>query len=151
MKAYFLKLFRFNQWANEMICKFLGANNIHDPGIIRLMSHIVLAQENWYKRATGQQQDAPVWDMLALADLSERLRISDKLWIEFIAQTQEADFQKTLSYTNMAGAPNVSSLEDISAHLVNHATYHRGQVIYLIRELGITLPSTDYIRYARLN
>jgi uncharacterized damage-inducible protein DinB len=150
MKEYFLKLLRFNQWANELICTFLEEKNLQDRRIIRLMSHIVLAQENWYKRTIGQQRDNPVWDLLSLADISSRLRMSDKLWVEYIEQTKETDFQKILSYNNMAGAPNLSSLEDISAHLVNHGSYHRGQVVYLIRELDITPPSTDYIRYARL-
>ncbi len=38
-------------------------------------------------------------------------------------------------------------LSDALVHLVNHGTYHRGQVVTHLRQLGKTAPSTDYLRY----
>jgi uncharacterized damage-inducible protein DinB len=35
-------------------------------------------------------------------------------------------------------------LEDLIQHLVNHSTYHRGQVVLLLRQLGEKPPPTDY-------
>jgi uncharacterized damage-inducible protein DinB len=32
-----------------------------------------------------------------------------------------------------------------SQHVVNHATLHRGQVVGMIRQLGIVPPSTDLL------
>jgi len=35
-------------------------------------------------------------------------------------------------------------------HCMNHSTYHRGQIITLLRELGATeIPGTDMIAYIR--
>jgi len=34
-------------------------------------------------------------------------------------------------------------------HVANHATYHRGQIVTMLRQLGRTPPSTDYIRWLR--
>jgi uncharacterized damage-inducible protein DinB len=35
-------------------------------------------------------------------------------------------------------------------HLANHSTYHRGQVVTMLRQLGAAAPSTDLIAYYRL-
>jgi len=38
----------------------------------------------------------------------------------------------------------VYTLEELVQHSLNHATYHRGQVALLLRQLGQVPPSTDY-------
>lgn len=150
MKNYFYKLFNFNHWANHSVIAFLNRETITDPKILRIASHILLAQENWYKRVLGPQQDVPVWDVLPLEEIIARLSFSDQQWVEYVATISESEFSKNLSYTNLAGEPQISELQDILAHVSNHATYHRGQIVYLIRELGMTPPSTDYIKFARM-
>ena len=38
---------------------------------------------------------------------------------------------------------------DIVMQVMNHGTYHRGQIVTLLRQLGATeMPSTDFIRFA---
>ena len=34
-------------------------------------------------------------------------------------------------------------------HVVNHATLHRGQVMGMIRQLGIAPPATDFLFFYR--
>jgi uncharacterized damage-inducible protein DinB len=34
-------------------------------------------------------------------------------------------------------------------HVVNHSTYHRGQLAMMLRQLGQAPPSTDFTRYLR--
>ena len=34
-------------------------------------------------------------------------------------------------------------------HVVNHSTYHRGQLATQLRQLGHTPPNTDFIRFLR--
>ena len=40
-------------------------------------------------------------------------------------------------------------LVDQMRHVANHATMHRGQVVGMIRQLGIDPPSTDLLFYLR--
>ncbi len=44
-----------------------------------------------------------------------------------------------------AGEPKSYVLGDALLHCANHASYHRGQVVSLLRQLGATPPATDYI------
>ena len=47
--------------------------------------------------------------------------------------------------------PALAELESAQMlrHVVNHSTYHRGQVTTILRQLGVPPPSTDLIAYYR--
>jgi uncharacterized damage-inducible protein DinB len=150
MKTFFLRFFAFNNWANDLIIRFLIKKQIQDEEIIRLMSHVAHAERNWYYRASRQQNDVPVWNNVSLDAIARSLHENGKLWIEFVESQSEESLLEKLPYKNMGGKPNLNTLSDVLTHLVNHSTYHRGQVIYLIRALGIAPPGTDFIQYARL-
>ena len=117
---------------------------------MKLMSHLLLAQSNWYKRITGQQNDQPVWDIMALDKLLVELEENDILWLDYVRTLDPGYFGKSMNYHNMSGQPCRNSIQDTLTHVVNHATYHRGQIIRRVLELGHVPPSTDYIQYARI-
>jgi uncharacterized damage-inducible protein DinB len=54
-----------------------------------------------------------------------------------------------LSFKLLSGDPNTLRLADQMQHVVNHATLHRGQVVGMIRQLGIAPPATDLLFYLR--
>jgi uncharacterized damage-inducible protein DinB len=41
------------------------------------------------------------------------------------------------------------TFDEILFHLVNHATYHRGQIVMGLRILGKDVVMTDYVPYRR--
>jgi len=149
MKNYFLRLFTFDNWANNLIIKSLEENNINDERIVRILSHVAHAQHNWYYRFIKPQNDVPVWDVLSFKEIAVRFEENGKLWLHAIETMREEDLTIPLSYLNLKKEPNMDTVQDVFAHVVNHASYHRGQVIYLIRECGFTPPATDLIIFAR--
>jgi uncharacterized damage-inducible protein DinB len=54
-----------------------------------------------------------------------------------------------LPFKLLSGDPSTLRLVDQMQHVVNHATMHRGQVVGMIRQLGIAPPSTDLLFYLR--
>jgi uncharacterized damage-inducible protein DinB len=50
--------------------------------------------------------------------------------------------------TDMSGKSYGRRLGDMLVHVANHATYHRGQVATMTRQVGGTPVSTDFIRFA---
>jgi uncharacterized damage-inducible protein DinB len=40
-------------------------------------------------------------------------------------------------------------MADLIRHVVNHSTYHRGQLATQLRQLGQIPPATDFIVYRR--
>ena len=67
-------------------------------------------------------------------------------------KSQPADYvHQAIAYKSMKGEPFTTKAGDIALHVVNHSTFHRGQMITILRELGQeNLPATDYIFYTRL-
>jgi uncharacterized damage-inducible protein DinB len=54
-----------------------------------------------------------------------------------------------VSYRALSGAPYANPLGELLRHVVNHGTYHRGQVATLLRQLDVKPPQTDLILYYR--
>jgi uncharacterized damage-inducible protein DinB len=68
----------------------------------------------------------------------------------FFAGLDMDGVSRVVEYTSMAGHPMQSVLWHMLQHVVNHATYHRGQVTTLLRQLGAAPPtSMDLIAYYR--
>jgi uncharacterized damage-inducible protein DinB len=59
------------------------------------------------------------------------------------------DFEQPVIYTNTKGERFRNSIREIVYHIVNHGTYHRGNIAAMIRQLGYQGVSTDYIYYLR--
>ena len=54
---------------------------------------------------------------------------------------------RAVSYVNVKGETWTYRLEEMLVHLVNHSTYHRGQVATMLRQLGKTPEPTDYLLF----
>lgn len=150
MNDYFNRLFNFNNWANQIVGNYLVDHQIYDDNCIKLISHLLRAQSNWYKRIISQQNDLPVWDSLELSAVLSQLEENGMLWLEYIRTLDQNHFNKLVAYNNLAGQPFQSPIQDIITHVVNHGTHHRGQIVRRIRELGHVPPNTDFINYARM-
>jgi uncharacterized damage-inducible protein DinB len=47
----------------------------------------------------------------------------------------------------LSGAERKNTLAELFRHVANHSTYHRGQWVTQLRQLGAKSPSTDYINF----
>jgi uncharacterized damage-inducible protein DinB len=153
MKPYFLRLFAYERWANERILHALEQPRYPDGRCLDLFSHILAAQQTWLSRVKRQSRYFPLWerhDLMACALLYHQ--VADE-WDAFLAGLPEAQFQQPIAYQNTQGEPFETPLSDILAHLVNHDTYHRGQIVEELRgrQLVPTMPVTDYILFVRQN
>ena len=59
----------------------------------------------------------------------------------------DADLSRELGYRRFTGEAYSLPLGQQMEHVVNHATLHRGQVVGMIRQLGVVPPSTDLLFY----
>ncbi len=150
MKEYFLKLFRYDNWANREISDCLLSLDQPPEKALSLMSHIINAQKIWLCRITGTAYNAnSVWQTLLKSEISEALNNSAAALTEYTGSLSENDTDKIIEYTNTKGESFRSPLKDILSHLSLHSAYHRGQIILLIKPGVKVLPNTDYINYSR--
>jgi len=112
--------------------------------------HLYSTERIWYQRWVG---GAPA-SMLDPAGYPDLARLRDG-WTahearmrEFLAGLGEAGVQRRFEYKTLSGQPLSSAFWEMLQHLVNHGTYHRGQVTTMLRQLGAAPPrSLDLIAF----
>jgi uncharacterized damage-inducible protein DinB len=152
MKEYFLKLYRYNHWANERYLDvFKKLPHIPERAHL-LMSHTLTAQKLWLKRIVGDRDidSINIWEILPLTDLDRISQENNINWLSYLENNSEEEFNRILSYVNYQKLPYNTVISDIIIHTANHATYHRAQYAILLRQNGIDPPNTDFITYSRV-
>lgn len=113
---------------------------------LRLFSHILNAQHIWNCRIAGTTPLVGVWDLNPAAGLADKDRENYRHTNDLLDYT---DLETPVDYKTSGGASFTNNTKDILFHIINHSTYHRGQVASLLRTAGIDPPATDYIFYKR--
>lgn len=153
-------LYQFNAWANrrtlgacaalspEQFARNLGSSF---PSVRDTLAHIFGAEWIWHERWHGRSPGGPPPGLgsIEFSDLRTRLETMDRELLVYVGSLVEAELSRFLEYRNMAGKPFSDRLDHTLRHLVNHGSYHRGQVTTLLRQLGVQAVSTDLIAFHR--
>jgi uncharacterized damage-inducible protein DinB len=83
-------------------------------------------------------------DSQSLAELEARWGAIAEQQLGFINGLGIGDLDRRVSYENPPGTAWTYMLREMVRHVVNHSTYHRGQIASLLRRFGTTPPPTDY-------
>jgi uncharacterized damage-inducible protein DinB len=150
-------LYAYNRWANG---RTLDAVETLDPqafvknlgnsfaSIHATLVHIAGAEWAWLQRWRGDSPSKlPTGDFPTVVSLRERLRSLDREREAFLAGVSEERLQQAFDYKDLAGTAMRLPLVQSMQHVVNHGTYHRGQVTTMLRQLGATPISTDMSRF----
>ena len=151
-------LFRYNLWADRRIldaCAALSAEQFTRDlgssfGSVRdTVAHLYGAEWLWNERFQGRQPRGlpPASAHADLAAVRARLEEMDRYYIDFVSTRTPVDLEQLIHYTNLAGEACSDPVWQALHQLTNHATYHRGQVVTLLRQLGAKGVSTDLIRF----
>lgn len=148
-KEYFQNLFEYESWANQKISRCIVAMSNPPEKAISIMSHIADAGTIWLSRVKGIPSPVTVWQAFPKEKiLSEVEKISAE-YLNYLNEIEEDDLKKVVKYKNSKGDNFESLLKDILTHVIIHSSYHRGQVIVLIKSFTENIPYTDYIHYVR--
>jgi uncharacterized damage-inducible protein DinB len=81
------------------------------------------------------------------ASIREKSESLAKELAGFVVEQTEDSVARPLTYKNLKGESFTYPLGQLMLHMVNHSTYHRGQVATLMRQLGAQPISTDLVLY----
>lgn len=154
------ELFDYNRWARDRILDVAAALTPEDfardmgssfPSVRDTLVHIMSAEWVWLSRLRGVSPDGmpSEWKTLAPDGIRAAWRELDASITTYLASLHDADLDRVLEYRNIAGQPFSSTVQQILRHVINHSTYHRGQLTTMLRQLGATPPATDLILYYR--
>lgn len=142
--------FAYNRWANRRLlaaARGLGPDEFTRDlkasfGSLKgTLLHILWGERRWLRC----WQDGSVIPELAPEDFSDLPAVeADWAALEQEQQAFAARLTEELLAVHHTVRDRSYALSDLIHHLLNHSTYHRGQVALLLRQLGQTPPATDY-------
>ncbi len=154
------RLFDYNRWATLRILDAAASLTTEEltrdlkssfPSVLATLLHGLGAERVWLERWNGRSPTAFL-DSSALDSVAAIRERWDALWRDqqaFLSGLGDGDVTRSLSYRLFNGDTDTRPLGELMRHVVNHATYHRGQVVTMLRQLGRSPPSTDYVRWLR--
>lgn len=151
-------LFEYNRWANGRVLEVLSHltpeeftrdmgnsfRSLRDTAV-----HIMGAEWIWLSRCKGTSPKAlPTSnDYPAVEHVRNHWAGIENGWKEFVTGLTENSLKTPITYLNLKGETYTYPLWQILQHLVNHSTYHRGQITTLLRQLGARPVSTDFLAF----
>lgn len=109
----------------------------------------MLAEWLWLERWLGRSPGFPTENFSDLASLRARWQKIDGDLNAFIQKLSAADLDRVVEYKNTKGHAFSNPMCQMLQHVVNHGTYHRGQITTMLRQLGATPVATDLIAFYR--
>jgi uncharacterized damage-inducible protein DinB len=146
MKNFFRDLFDFGHNVNQQLVEIFVTNSEQTSAkSVTLFNHILNAHQVWNNRIEPVETPFEVWGghpiekwkLIEKSNYENSLRILEKF-----------DLNKLINYSRK-GQAFTNSIRDIFFHIVNHSTYHRGQIATEFRQNGIPPLVSDYIFYKR--
>ena len=154
------ELFRYNAWANRVLFDALTPLPAEEygrdlksshGGIHGTLAHLVWAEALWLTRWRGQPTPAIPQgrDLHSLDEVRARWEAIEAERSAWLQEFTGARLDETVRVRPTTGGEYVHSYAQMLRHLVNHSSYHRGQVVTMLRQLGRQPPSTDLILFYR--
>lgn len=151
----FQELYSYNWWARDRqleACaaltpgQFVRAVGGSFPSVRDTLAHLLAVEWLYLERWSGRFPTA-----LPVAEEFPTLQSVRARWHEiehdiraFLTGLTDDRLAQPLTYTNMKGETKTFPLWKVLYHLLNHQSYHRGQVTTQLRLLGVTPPQVDF-------
>ena len=161
MKELLLQLSAYNIWANTLLTDLIQqlpeeqlAAQVPSSftTLPDTLLHLWNAESVWWQRLKLQERIVPPADNFSggIKEICNGLLQQNRQWNEWIANATEHMFAHEFIYSNSKKEKFKQPTFQMLLHVFNHGTYHRGQLVNMLRQLGIEkIPSTDFIIWSR--
>lgn len=161
MKEILLQYATYHKWANQLLLELIHTlpqekQTQHVPSSFSSLHltivHLWDAESVWWQRMCLQEHVVfPSKNFSGnTKDASDQLIQMNNKWYEWLQQIQEHVLQHVFHYHNTKKQQFRQPVYQMLLHLFNHGTYHRGQLVNMLRQLGIEkIPQTDFIEWSR--
>jgi uncharacterized damage-inducible protein DinB len=161
MKEVLTQLSAYNIWANQLlfdtINKLPGEKQKQElsssfRSLYATVLHMLDAESIWWQRMKLQERIIRPSDDFKgdMKELSNNLLHQNRQWNEWIANANEHQLDHVFQYQNFKREQFKQPIYQMLLHVLNHGTYHRGQLVNMLRQLGVEkIPGTDFIEWSR--
>jgi uncharacterized damage-inducible protein DinB len=149
-KQYYTELAEYNRWANNIVHSWLDKLGDEQwscaivssfPAISTTALHIAAAETIWLDRVNKVTSPRLLMEMIKSSDRKEVCDAwkSATMGLEsFIENFDEAKLGEVVSFKRPDGNTYQLKYFQVFSHVFNHSTYHRGQVVTMLRQVGFT-------------
>ena len=153
------RLFSYHQWATleclrhvqslgEEIYRKERLNSF--ASIEKTMAHVIGVEKLWLMRMNGIE--SPAFEHFDVETPEKAIEAFMLLHAEmelYMASLTEEQWQETLKFKNMRGDEFENTREEMLFTVINHGTYHRGQVTSFLRQFGKEGIALDYLYFKK--
>jgi len=113
--------------------------------------HIIACEWLWLERWRGRSPSSlwPAEQFPSLTSVRIRWGEVERDLRGFLAELAPADVDRQFDYRTTSGVASTNPFWQMFQHFINHASYHRGQVATLLRQLEVKPVATDLIVFYR--
>jgi uncharacterized damage-inducible protein DinB len=161
MKELLIQLAGYHYWANQQLTDVIQQLPEEKKSqmvpssfnsLLKTALHMWDAESIWWQRIKLSERILVPSENFTgtFQEVANQLLLQNKQWIEWISNAQEHMFQHEFIYLNSKKEQFKQPVYQVLVHIFNHGTYHRGQLVTMLRELGVEkIPQTDYIVWTR--
>jgi uncharacterized damage-inducible protein DinB len=151
----------YNVWANDTLLQRIHALNgeqVHAtlpssfPSVYKTLLHMWQAENVWWQRLNRVDTILYLGENFtgSIEELIEGFSAQDRQWKQWIDSATQEQLNDSFSFVR-SELQHTMIVHEMLLHVFNHATFHRGQLVTMLRQLGeTTIPSTDFSSFARL-
>ena len=153
-------LYDYNAWADRRVVEAAGALSKEQfvkpllssySSVRDTLAHILGVEWLWLERFGGRSP-ASIPDgneFTEISSLKARWTQFEPTLLKFVRGLTETDLERVIEYKTMKFGVYCNPLWQSMLHLVNHGTYHRGQITTMLRQLGAQPILTDLMHFYR--
>lgn len=161
MKDVIQEYATYNVWANQRICDKILAlpEKKHKEevassfnSLFKTILHIWDAESGWWQRVKLLEKVEFPRDHFSgsTKELIAGLLNQSKNWEEWVKNASELSLLHVFHYHNTKKELFKEPVYQVLLHVFNHSSYHRGQLVNILRQLGVeNIPDTDFIIWTR--
>ncbi|MGN6164676.1 MAG: DinB family protein [Flavisolibacter sp.] len=161
MKETFFQLSAYNIWANQLLLDVVnqlpGEKQTQTvvssfDSLLKTVLHVWDAESIWWQRMKLSEKIIRPSENFngTMKEAIKGLLEQNKMWNEWVAAAQEHMLQHVFIYQNTKKEQFKQPVYQMLLHVFNHGTYHRGQLVTMLRQLGVEkIPATDFIVWSR--
>jgi uncharacterized damage-inducible protein DinB len=147
---------KHNYWARDrqlQVCaslteeQFLRPVAGSFPSLRDTLAHMVAVEWLWLERwrCRSPKSLLPAGDFSTLEAVVQRWNALEREMREYMVGLDEKALTRPLTYKNFQGEEWTYPLWEMIVHVLNHQSYHCGQVATLLRMLGVQPPHVDFL------
>ncbi|HEX7904077.1 MAG TPA: DinB family protein [Chitinophagaceae bacterium] len=161
MKELLKQLAVYNVWAHQKIMetilllpeeKQLAEMPSSFTSLQKTILHMWDAESIWWQRMKLHERFIRPSDNFkgTTRDVVNGLMSQSKLWEGWVSNVSESMLEHVFEFRNQKKEQIKMPIWQMLTHVFNHGTYHRGQLVNMLRQAGVDkIPQTDFSAWVR--